>query len=56
MTIYLDIVFLENIVMNFLIIFANAIISKSKIRPTRFLLAASVRRYIFNNYIYYKIN
>lgn len=56
MTIYLDIVFFENVIMNFLIIFATAIISKSKISPPRMLLAASVRRYIFNNYIYNKIN
>lgn len=56
MTIYLDIVFFENIVMNFLIIFATAIISKSKINPPRILVASSVRWNIFNNYIYDKIN
>ena len=52
MTIYLDIVFFENVVMNFLIILATAIISKSKINPPRILLASSIRRNIFNNYLY----
>lgn len=42
MTIYLDIVFFENIIMNFLIIFATAIISKSKIHPSKMLLASSI--------------
>ena len=42
MTIYLDIVFFENVVMNFLIILATAIISKVKINPPRMLLASSI--------------
>ena len=42
MTIYLDVVFFENIVMNFLIILATAIISKSKINPPKILLASSI--------------
>lgn len=42
MIIYLDIVFFENVVMNFLIILATAIISKSKINPPRMLLASSI--------------
>ena len=52
MTIYLDIVLLENIVMNFLIIFATAIISRVRINPTRMLIASSIGRIVFNNYIY----
>lgn len=42
MTIYLDVVFFENIVMNFLIIIATAIISKSKINAPKILLASSI--------------
>lgn len=42
MTIYLDVVFLENIVMNFLILLATAIISKSKINSPKILLASSI--------------
>ena len=42
MTIYLDVVFLENIVMNYLILLATAIISKSKINSPKILLASSI--------------
>lgn len=56
MTIYLDIVFFENIVINFLIILATAIISKSKINPPKILLASSIRWDIFNTYIFNQIN
>lgn len=42
MTIYLDVVFFENVVMNFLIILATAIISKVKINPPKILLASAV--------------
>ena len=42
MTIYLDIVFFENVVMNFLILIATAIISKVKINSPRILLASSI--------------
>lgn len=55
MTIYLDVVFFENIIMNFLIIFATAIIAKVKINPSKMLLASCVRRCVFYNYIYNQI-
>lgn len=42
MTIYLDIVFFENVIMNFLIILATAIIARTKIKPHKMLLASSV--------------
>lgn len=41
MTIYLDIVFFENIAMNYLILLATAIIAKVKIKPFRFLLSST---------------
>ena len=42
MKIYLDIVFLENFIMNYIIIFSTAIISKSKISNFRISLASMV--------------
>lgn len=42
MTIYLDIVFFENIAMNYLILMATAIIAKVRINPIRLLLASSI--------------
>ena len=42
MTIYIDIVLLENIVMNYIIILATAIISKAKISIWRSLIAATI--------------
>lgn len=42
MTIYIDIVLLENIVMNYIIILATAIISKSKISIWRSLFASAI--------------
>lgn len=40
MVIYLDIVFFENIAMNYLILFATAIIAKVKIKPFKLLLSS----------------
>ena len=42
MTIYLDVVFCENVVINFLIILATAIIAKVKINAPKILLASSI--------------
>lgn len=42
MTIYLDIVFFENIAMNYLILMATSIIAKVKINSTRLLLAGTL--------------
>ncbi len=41
MTIYLDIVFFENIAMNYLILLATAILAKVKIKPARILLSSA---------------
>ena len=52
MIIYIDIVFLENVLINYIILFSTAIISKSKINPFRILLASSVGGiYSILNYI-----
>lgn len=42
MTIYLDVVFLENVFMNFIIIFATGIVVKESIKQWRILLAGAV--------------
>lgn len=42
MTIYLDIVFIENILINYIILLATAIISKAKISSGRIILASSI--------------
>lgn len=42
MTIYLDIVFLENIIMNYIILFATGIISKEKIRQIRIIISSII--------------
>lgn len=58
MTVYLDVVFLENIIINYIIIYATGIISKSKINQLRISLASlfgaiySIIYYIFRLKIY----
>ena len=42
MTIYIDIIFLENLFMNYIIIFATGIIIKSQIKIFRTLLSSSI--------------
>ena len=52
MTIYLDIVFIENVLINYIILMATAIISKNKIRYILFLMSASLGGlYSILNYI-----
>ena len=42
MTIYLDIVFFENLILNYIIILSTAIISKSHIYLGRIIIASSI--------------
>ena len=42
MTIYIDVVFLENLVMNSIILIASGIILKKKLKWIRILLASSL--------------
>ena len=42
MTIYLDLIFLENIVINYIILYVTGLISKSKIKQKNILLGASI--------------
>ena len=40
MTIYIDVVLIENLIMNYIILYATAIILKRKIKNTRLILAS----------------
>ena len=42
MTIYIDVVFIENLIMNYIILFATSIIIKVKVKHIRLLLASSL--------------
>ena len=42
MTVYLDIVFLENVIINYIILYLTGIISKAKIKQLRILLGATI--------------
>ena len=42
MTIYLDVVFIENIVMNYIIIFATGLILKSKVNHIRYITSSVI--------------
>ena len=61
MTVYLDVVFLENIIINYIILYVTGIISKANIREKRILLGAligaiySVVYYLFKLRIYSSI-
>lgn len=61
MTIYIDVIIIENIVMNYIILYATALISKCKIRNIRILFSSligamyAILQYIYNIQIYYNI-
>ena len=42
MTIYIDVVFIENLIMNYIILFATSIIIKVKVKHIRLILASSL--------------
>ncbi len=42
MTVYLDVVFLENIIINYIIIYATGIISKAKIKQVKIVLGSAI--------------
>ena len=42
MTVYLDVVFLENIIINYIILYVTGIISKVKIKQKRILFGAII--------------
>ena len=42
MTIYIDIIFIENIIMNAIILYATSIILKQKVKSSRLIISASI--------------
>ncbi len=52
MTIYLDIVILENLIMNSIIIYASAIILKIQIKHMRIFMASSIRSHLCSYELY----
>ena len=58
MTIYLDVVFLENLIINYIILYSTGIVSKVKIKHLRLIIASvigaiySVTYYLLNLKIY----
>lgn len=58
MTVYIDIIFLENLIINYIILYATGIISKAKIKQLRIILSSiigatySIMNYIVNIQIY----
>ncbi len=54
MTIYLDIVILENLIMNSIIIYATAVLLKVEIKHFRIFFASLIRCNLFYNYFYIK--
>lgn len=54
MTIYLDVVIIENLIMNSIIMYATAIILKVQIKHIRILISSTIRSNLFSNDIYIK--
>ena len=52
MTIYIDVVILENLIMNYIILYATAIIVKKKASIFRLLMSSMLRSNLCNNIIY----
>lgn len=54
MTVYIDVIFLENLVINYIILYATGIISKAKIKQSRLVIASIIGA--LYSIIYYIIN
>lgn len=52
MTIYIDVVILENLIMNYIIMYATAIIVKKKATILRLFISSMLRSNLRNNIIY----
>lgn len=56
MTVYIDIIFIENIVINYIILYATGIVSKSKINPKRMIISSLIGAVYSVIYYILKIN
>ena len=52
MTIYIDVVILENLIMNYIIIYATSIIVNKKVNIFRILISSLIRGNLCNNFLY----
>ena len=55
MTIYIDVVILENLIMNSIIIYATAIVLKIDIKHIRIFISSIIRSNLFSHDIYIKL-
>lgn len=52
MTIYIDVVILENLIMNYIIMYATAIILKKRANILRLFISSFIRSNLCNNFLY----
>ena len=52
MTIYIDVIILENLIMNYIIIYATTIVLKKKAQTFRIFISSLIRSILCNNIIY----
>ena len=55
MTVYLDVVLLENLCMNYIILFATGYLMKSKMKQLRLIVSSSILGGIYAIIAYYRI-
>ena len=55
MTIYIDVIFLENLVLNFIILYATGLISKSDTKLWKITIRSNNRSDLCNNLLLHKI-
>lgn len=55
MTIYLDVIFLENLVLNFIILYVVGLISKTKFKLWKILVRSRDRSMLCNNLLLYEL-
>lgn len=55
MTIYLDVIFLENLVLNFIILYVVGLISKTKFKLWKILARSRDRSMLCNNLLLYEL-
>lgn len=55
MTIYIDVIFLENLVLNFIILYATGLISKSNTKLWKITIRSNNRSDLCNNLLLHKI-
>ena len=54
MIIYIDVIFLENLILNFIILYVTGLISKSKIKLWKIIVRCSNWSFLCNNILLYK--